>query len=429
MQVSHSHAPAAGASASPGQATPPLPGQTDSQNLVLEDEVDVSSYLRALRHYWRLLVAGVAIGAIIGLTLALRRPTLYEAATSILASQTSSQVNLSTSRALLRNNTLAEQTLHETGLDKPPFNLTPQAFVGDALEIEDVVGTTLVRVKVRLQDPVKAAEASRILARKSVLLNRQLADTESTALRTELQGHVDTAAGRLKESEQRLLAFRNSANLEVLRRDTSSMLDQRGDLLRLLIAIEAEKARLAAAEQEIQKHERVLSVPRVVSSEQPLRAALPDAPTSEALDQSHPFINPIHQTLALQIATSRTRLAALERERREKLVVHKLGENGFSKLAQLHQRELELARLEADYELAKRVHAELALRHEQSRTESVNRMVQLQVVDEAIPPDRPLPKKPLESMALGSAVGLLLAVLATFIQTSGVRASDSARRR
>ena len=42
---------------------------------------------------------------------------------------------------------------------------------------------------------------------------------------------------------------------------------------------------------------------------------------AQLLDLSHPFINPVYQTLAFQIATSRTRLAALERQEREMAVV------------------------------------------------------------------------------------------------------------
>ena len=43
------------------------------------------------------------------------------------------------------------------------------------------------------------------------------------------------------------------------------------------------------------------------------------------LDLTNPFVNPVYQTLDFQIATSRTRIAALERERDELINVKKLG--------------------------------------------------------------------------------------------------------
>jgi uncharacterized protein involved in exopolysaccharide biosynthesis len=109
---------------------------------------------------------------------------------------------------------------------------------------------------------------------------------------------------------------------------------------------------------------------------------------------------------------SRIRLAGLERERDGILRAEKVGRDRLTKLTDLHRRELELARLEGNYDLAKQVHAGLALRYEQAPTESLNRMMTLQVVDEAIPPDRPKAKPRAKAAALGAVGGFMLAALA-----------------
>jgi uncharacterized protein involved in exopolysaccharide biosynthesis len=48
-------------------------------------------------------------------------------------------------------------------------------------------------------------------------------------------------------------------------------------------------------------------------------------------------------------------------------------------------------------------------------------MAQLQVVDEALPPDSPLPRKRLETIALGLASGLILAILVALAWASRPR--------
>jgi capsule polysaccharide export protein KpsE/RkpR len=131
----------------------------------------------------------------------------------------------------------------------------------------------------------------------------------------------------------------------------------------------------------------------------------------QSLDLSHPFINPVYQTLAFQIATSRTRLAAMERQEREMVVVRKLGGTRFDELTDLYRRTAELSRLETNLDLAKQVYQTLTVRYEQSRAESVDSMVQLQIVDAAITPELPLSRKRAQTAALGATIGFIVAAL------------------
>ena len=56
-----------------------------------------------------------------------------------------------------------ETSLEAAGGERPRGN----RFVDEALFIEEVAGTALVRVKVKLPDPVKAADASKVLSREA----------------------------------------------------------------------------------------------------------------------------------------------------------------------------------------------------------------------------------------------------------------------
>jgi uncharacterized protein involved in exopolysaccharide biosynthesis len=425
------------------------------------------------------------VGATAGLVAASLRPVQYEGVTTILIGRSNSVIASATSRALLENHTLAGQTLTEIGSD-----VSPQAFVSNALVVEQVPGTNVMKVKVTLRDAAKAAQASRVLSQKAVELNRRIASEEGSAVRGQLKVLLDQSAERLKAAEEHHLHYQDQAQVELLKKDTEKMIAERGDLLRLRIDIETEKAKLAAAEQEIQKHERVLSAPRAVAAETALQRAGGQAAAREATDAvlrevadqtaalrsaadkplplepkkdtntetnreidkgrnrelekrfaaqsaavdatqdalsriaalgteadpqllalSHPFMNPVYQTLSFQIATSRTRLAALERQQREMLVVGKLGNGRFEELSDLYRRTSELARLENNLDLEKRIYGDLTLRYEQSRAESVGSMVQLQIVDEAVTPEWPLPRKRAQATALGATGGLVFFAL------------------
>ena len=71
---------------------------------------------------------------------------------------TASALTAATSRALLANLTLVAETLNELQLNRD--GLTPQAFLDEALELQAVPATNLLRVSVSLSDPTKARLAA-----------------------------------------------------------------------------------------------------------------------------------------------------------------------------------------------------------------------------------------------------------------------------
>ena len=391
----------------------------------LEDEIDFGRYFRAFANHWILIVVVALLGGAYGFTASRMKPILYEGVTTILVVPPSNvdirSASVASFRALLENLTHSSQVVSELGLDKPPLSLTPQRFHDEAMQIEEVPGTNLVKVRVKLTDADKATEASRRLAQKAVSLNTEISQREGSSMRDLLKAHLTDASDQLKAAQAELLAYQKEAQVDLLQKDTDAMIYERGDLFRLTTEIEGEKARLKAAELEIGKHQRILSVGRDVQSEEALRrtaeadkenpanAAIADAKT---LDLSNPIVNPVYQTLALQIASTRARLAALEEQRRDLVEVKKLGGPELRKLSDLYARQIELDRLQNNYDIAKKVYSDLRVRYEQTRSEGVGSTALLQVVDDAIRPDRPLSRGTAKSTALGFAGGFALAALA-----------------
>jgi uncharacterized protein involved in exopolysaccharide biosynthesis len=415
------------------QATPPRSGPPydsvrvgpDPATPWTDDEFDLRRYATALRRGWVTVVAGAAIGAIAGLGYASTRPVVFTAATTMTVTYPAGQGAAPTTpqalTVILRNTSLAAEVIAETGLDEPPASLTAQRFVEDALTVEALAGTNVIRVAVQLPDPKLAADASRRLSLKAVELTRSLNDLEGTAVQERLKEHLTAAAGRLAAAEKELLTFQQRAQIELLKEDTNAILAERRDLLRLAIEIESEKAGLSAAEQEIKRQDRVLSIGRDVSAEEALRTTRGGAAAAsiDPLDLSNPFLNPVYQTLDFQIATSRTRLAALEQKRRQLVDVRKLGGDGLARLSELYARQMDMARLQSAYDLYKRIHTDLSVRYEESRTTSLGNSPLLQLVDTAVPPDRPVSRRRGFLTGVGMITGLLAASLVVMMREGG----------
>lgn len=399
----------------------PLPTHPDD---ALEDEIDFGRYFRVFARHWILLIAAALLGGAVGFAASRTKPILYESITTLLVLppskvdvRTASTANF---RALLENLTHSSQVITELGLNKPPFLLTPQRFHDEALQVEEVPGTNLVKVRVKLPDPTMAMEASRRLAQKAVSLNAEVSRREGSSIRDLLKVHLDESSEQLKIAETRLLAYQRTAQVDLLEKDTDAMMYERGELLRLTLDIEGEKARLNAAVAEISKQQRILPVGRSVMAEDALRRAAQSNPgersntaieDAQRLDLSNPLLNPVYQTLEFQIATSRAGLAALEQQRRELIEVKKLGGPELKELSELYSRQMELARLQTNYDLAKRVYSDVRVRYEETRSEGVGSSAVLQVVDEAIPPDRPLSRQGAKSTGVGFVLGFMLAAL------------------
>ena len=418
-----------------------------------DDDLEPAWYVAALHRWWLLILVGALVGAVIGFWQASRQPLRYQGVTTLLVVPPSqpgaAQVNAATFRAIVENGTLAAQVIEELKLQD---SMSPYRFLERALAVEEIRGTNIVKVKVTLADPKLAAEASRRLAQKAILLAQQITQQDGVSVQEQLKRHVSDAAQRMQQAERELLEYKQHAQVELLKEDTEAQLRERADLLALVIDIESERARLTAAENEIKRQSPVLEVARTPAAEDALRR-IPSAPSPRSpgvdkrlrtertenthedpnrdtgknqvnpqqLDLTNPFVNPVYQTLDFQIATSRSRIAALEKERDQVMNVKKLGGKELSQLSELYRREIQLGRLQASYSLATKVHNELAIRYEQSRTQPVGNTSQLQVVDQALPPDEPVTRKRLQSGMLGAGMGFIGTALIVLLWESRSR--------
>ena len=376
-------------------------------------------YVVALQRWLLPIFLVAVVCGLIAFWNASRQPLRYEGVTTLLVvppAQGGAQVNPATFRAIVENQSLASEVIDELKLP----DITPHRFLASALAVDEIRGTNIVKVRITLGDPQLAAEASRRLAQKAILLAQRITQQDGASVQEQLKRYLSEATQRLQQADRELVQYKQRAQIDLVQEDTLAQLKQRSDLLQLVVDIEKERARLAAAQTEIARQQPLLKSPRTPAAEDALqriptaeRSAVENkagertAADAQQLDLTNPYVNPVYQTLDFQIATSRTRIAALEKERDQLVNVKKIGGKELAQLSELYRRQAEQDRLQANYDLAAKVHEDLALRYEQSRTLPVGNTSQLQVVDQALPPDVPLGRKRVQKAMLGAGMGFI----------------------
>jgi uncharacterized protein involved in exopolysaccharide biosynthesis len=256
-----------------------------------KEEIPLERLREIVQHAGKGLVIAAIVGGVLGFGVASVGAPKFDGVATLLVMQPNLQEgakaeSVSTLRALLQTNALANSAIGQFHLDAAPYKLTADDFLRDTLILEEVRNTNLIRVHAQLPDAKLAAQLANFIASAAVTFRDDINRQQGSDLRGQLKVMLDDAASRLKSTEQELLNFRKDAQFDLTRTDADSALDQRGQLLGLTVDIEAEKARLSRAQQEIREQPRLLDSPRAVDAEAALR--LVDPRRSESTPQPTP---------------------------------------------------------------------------------------------------------------------------------------------
>ena len=392
------------------------------------ENVDVRGQLQLLVRHWRLIVACTAIGAIVAIvfSLVLKRTYAADAALSISRSKIGENTQtdiLSTAnfRPLIESRAVASQVIKETRLDEAPYWVSPSRFFGEVVEIEEVRNSSVILVHGRLRDSNLVASIVNRVADLGAATARRVSQQEAAQARDDIKLQLDEARMRLDLVTAKLDEARKGAQLDLLRKDVEAELEQRGALLDLQINIEAEKARLAKAETELKSRPRLDTVNRSIDGNPAMMEAARHADGTSRdllmLQMKNEEINPVYQELDKQVATSRTQLAALERQKAQ-MTARKLDAPQLARLSTMYDRESEIGRLEMERDLAKKVYEQVANSYESARLLVAGRSSGLQILTRAIPPDKPESRKIARNILIGTLSGFLLSSLLVLVRES-----------
>lgn len=418
------------------RATEPAPDGRAGEGL--------AGYLNVLWRARWLILAGTVLAGLTSWVASSMLPRQFEATATLMVSPPKVglaspgnvlAVEFRNYRSYLENQSLSAELIREFKLDGPPHGLTPGLFLDSALTVTDVRDSRLLAVRVRLKEPKLAADAANYLALRAVELSRTLNQEEVVVARDIIKQQLDVARDRLTAARAANEKGQRAAQIELLKLNVDTLLDQQRDLRLVQVRIEGERAKLTQAEVELARQERVREVRRAVGTLPPEETLVPDrevpdrppgqqpAPTTPTKESESrlpirdefldPYVNPVYEYLNQQVAASRTTLAALESQR-DALVRTLRGKGGeFPVLAELYQRQGEVDELKMQEQLAEKIYLDVATRHEAAQLQVAERSAQLQLVDRALAPERPVSPRPLRSVL--ASVVLAPSVLTTIV--------------
>lgn len=393
-----------------------------------DDEIDLRVYVRAIWRYRIVIMAGTVLCAALAFVWGLLTPRTYQAEVALavsqskLAEQAGQGATTANFRPFVESHALAAKVIQELGLGESPYRLSPTTFFGSVVTIEEVRNSTIFQLRARIGDPVLVARLVNRVAELAVETSRRVSQQEAVRSRDDIKLQRDEAQSRMGQSEAQLRAFRESSQIELLRKDVDALLGQRGQLLTLMVGIETEKARLAKAEEELSARQRIDTVKRTIDSEPALmesaRKSTNQSTDLLGLELRNEFVNPVYQALDQQIATSRTNLAALERQKTQLVDVRKLDAGQLKQLTQLYEKEGELSHLEMERDLARKVYTEVATSYETARLQVAGRSAQLQIIEPALPADRPESRRVARNTLIALVVGLMLSAMGALVHNA-----------
>lgn len=394
--------------------------------------VDLRPLGRALHRSRAWLVVGSAIGIVGGVIGWWASGVSYDAVVTLAVNQPRSApsgiavIPTAGYAALIRNHAVIAAALEQAGVSTASAPMHPARFIRRALSVEELPGTNLIRIRVRQPDPARAVKVAQEVAVGAVALSRSVGQEEGASLRDQLQGQLQEAVGRLRTAEEDLLGFRRASHVELVREEVTALVQQQGTLPQLETELSGTKARLEAGAEQLasrpskltleQSIARSPTLTEVVRSQTggDLSALLGVGLTSEELD-------PAYLALDAEVALGRARLAQLQQQRATILTASdRLRKSDM--LSELYSQEIELARRQADVELARTLFDDVAVRYEQARIVVTSSSAQLQIVDAAIALPEPVSWSVAIWMAIGALVGFagpfgLICLVAVFSQT------------
>jgi len=381
----------------------------------------------AVRQLWRsrilIAVAMLVAGGAAGVT-SLMSPRVYSATAALLLSRSkiaadnSDLLLVSNFLPLIENSEAAIEVIKRFKLDAPPYKALPDTFFETLVTVEPVRNSLVVNITARMQDPQLASNVVNAVAQLGVDTARRVSQDEAVQARNDIKAQLDEARARLDVAEGALQKAKSTHQVDLLKKDAEEMLKERASFHALTIELEGEKGGLAKSEAELAKRQQIDTVHRTILQDPAMAtAARAVQPSTDVigLQLKTEEVSPVYRDIDKNIAESRAKVAALEKERAQMIARH-LDQPALPQLTALYTKETIIDRLEMERDLAKKVYQDVATSYESARLLVAGRSSALHVISAALPPDTPESRKVARNTLIGLISGFLIAAIAVILR-------------
>jgi uncharacterized protein involved in exopolysaccharide biosynthesis len=402
--------------------TTPARTQTGPEPPEVRDSTDARQQLLLLwRHRWPILMTAAALGALAA-GLSLLRTRTFEAAATVSVSasrlndQTPTPVSPGNYVPLMYTQAVAAKVIADLKLD----GFTPSGLLDNDVTVRAVPNTQLIRVVARLESAERAAAVANRFAEEAVAVATRASRIDVETIERDLQQMLEAATARLRAAEEAYDGYRTTARFEMVKREVETLVEQRSDLMKVVVELEGERARLARLENDLSSLTPVTPLRQAVVDEPVLgeaaRAAGANTRELLSLEMTREAPNAVYASLKEEASKTRAHVAFLEQRRQRLTAAAGLDGSQLARMTQLYERESTLVRLDSERRIARKSDEDIATRYQGTQLSAIGRAPQLIIVDPAIAPDRPVGRYLARNLVLGVTAGLLLGCVAVLLR-------------
>ncbi len=333
---------------------------------------------------------------------------------------------LDTYREQVKSTVILQNVLDELGID--PGKLTRRA-LAEKINVEVVVNTNLIRIKVKDSDPKLAADIANSLARNFTIYVSDQAKEQALTSYQYLEKQMNVEKDKLDQAltaYKEFLAQPRSADELRAEADTRLQLitDFKTQFIQKEVEENAKKAALASLQKELAVTEKILVTKKSLSEDAFLNSVVSDgtgkAPAEAGqLTMESQEINPNYLEMEKLISRLKAKITMLEAERQN--VEAQVEQNSV----ELESLQIELAEkqhqesiLKRNINLAQQTYDAFYSKYEETRIAQSSQVGEssIMIASPAAEPSVPIAPRKMLNMAIAGVLGIMVSVFLVFMK-------------
>lgn len=429
-----------------------------------ETVLDLRDIVRIVtKNYKTILIVFLSFVVIAGIASFLIAPT-YEAETTIRVKQPKGLASslladlpvggsgntkqlMSTYAEIMKSRTVVQSVIDETQQDKEKTSSYKELL--GRITTQPVKDTEILKVKVQANSAEEAQQIANILVEKFIQRITYLVRSEQSTVREFIGERLAAAKQDLEKAETTLEEYKRNEKIVAPDAETKALVDRLSAITKLkadnTVVLASAQAKLASTQQNlsqetvgfiadsplIQQYKVKLAElevnlvgelekytekhPQVIAA----RAAITETKVklnteiARVVSAEAPSGNPIHQALLQGKIQAEAEIAVANAQNE---AIDRVLTDSEKELTKLPAKEQGLARVMRDAMVAQEIYVMLAKRHEEARISEVMAPTDVQIIDSAISPEKPIKPKKMLNIVIAATLGLFAGTAFVFFR-------------
>lgn len=424
-----------------------------------ENTLDLRDILKILKKRRRLIFTVFSAFISIALIISFLLPPTYEAETTLRVKQQSKGLAdsllgglgsmnpmgtkqvMSTYAEILKSRTVVQSVIDQTQQDKEEIPVY-EDFV-KTITTQPVKDTEILNIKVQAGTPEEAQLIANTLVNTFIDRMIALVRGEQSKVKEFIGGRLQESKKELETAENALQKYKQNQKITAPTEETKALIDKLATIDKLSadnqIAAETAKAKLASAQSQLagqkpgfiaenpviqqyklklaelevnlvslkqnytDKHPQVIATKAAIAE---TRSKL-NAEIAKVVNADAPSANPVHQGLLQAKLEAEAEVAVSSAQQQ---ALRKLITQGEEQISKLPAKEQGLIKVMRDASVSQEIYVMLAKRYEEARISEVMEPTDVQIIDTAIAPEKPIKPKKLLNTVIAAILGLFTGV-------------------